>query len=181
MLYTIKASVFNLVFDELQKLNELRNDQYSLLILGGGHQTKQFYKNLGKDHDVELLWRGWSGPKWSKIFSFIPGQAGLIRVKNIDRLHELHDAIGERSTCRLYFLPRKKSSLIIDAIRSNYWRMVDPKHNNDINESLKDYFVLETFYDISQENTAQDLYRIKIEYGEKIDQNIKNVLLKFHH
>jgi len=176
----IKASVFNRIFKELQQLDEIRNDKFSILILGGGHKTKRFYRELEKDHDVELLWRGWSGPRWSKVFSFIPGQAGLIKLKNVNRLLEIHDLVGEQSTCRLYYLPIGKSSLLIDSIRSNYWKSIDSQHAEDITSKLDNYFILETFYDLSQDNVGQDLYRIQVEYGDETNQKIKDVLVKFN-
>ncbi len=60
-----------------------------LLILG--NQTKKAIRTLPNFVEgINLLWDGWSGPKWMKyIFFFMAGHAGLYKFSDNEKLKDL--------------------------------------------------------------------------------------------
>jgi hypothetical protein len=111
---------YHLVDTILDKLTgyALTTDQ-EILIHGEGSQTRYFYRQLQTDKDVEVLWTGWSGPWWTFPLSFIPGQAGLVKVKNKNRLKELFLLIGEMSYCSLYMVDQITAIKINEVVKKN--------------------------------------------------------------
>ena len=63
----------------------------SVYLLVLGNQTKKAIETL-PDHvsGIELLWSGWFGPKWMKLFSyFAAGYGGVFKFLDRSRLKEL--------------------------------------------------------------------------------------------
>lgn len=163
---------------ELQNCEELKKPEFSVLIFGQGDQTRSFYRNLRKDNDVELFWTGWSGPNWMRIISFIPGQAGILKIKNLDRLKEIYENVGELSYCGLYYLPKKKATELIGSIKSNHWEFQTQKKIVDILKNTTDFFTLNTVFDYHAGEKDGELYNIDLNYGENLNENLKRILMK---
>lgn len=157
---------------------EIIDSDFSILIFGQGSQTRSFYRNLRNDSDVELFWTGWSGPKWMRIISFIPGQAGILEIKNIDRLKELYENVGELSYCGLYYLPKNKATELVKAIKSNHWEFQTQKKIVEILKEETDFFTLNTVFDYHGGERDGELYHIDLNYGENLNENIKRILIK---
>lgn len=97
---------------------QLNLNEYDLLLYGGGGQRKSFYNNLREDSEIEILWTGWCGPKWSSFLSFIPGQAGLLKVLNQGRLKTLYEDLASHSVSDLYYVPKALTEKIRQAVVS---------------------------------------------------------------
>jgi len=104
------------ILEELSTSGKLNLNDYDLLLYGGGGQSKSFYNNLSKDPEVEILWTGWCGPKWSSFLSFIPGQAGLLKVLKQDRLKSLYEDLASQSVSDLYYVPKPLTEKIKQAV-----------------------------------------------------------------
>ena len=162
----------------MQNVSELRNPEFSIIIFGQGSQTRGFYRNLRNDSDIELFWTGWSGPKWVKIISFIPGQAGILQLKNIDRLKEIYEDVGALSYCGLYYLPKNKATELIKAVKSNYWDYQSQKKIIEILKGESDFFTLNTDFDYHGGEKDGEIFHIDINFGDKLNENIKRTLIK---
>jgi len=104
------------ILEDLSTPGKLNLNDYDLLLYGGGGQSKSFYNNLSKDPEVEILWTGWCGPKWTSFLSFIPGQAGLLKVLNQGRLKTLYEDLASHSVSDLYYVPKALTGKIKQAI-----------------------------------------------------------------
>ncbi len=129
------------ILDELLDCLQIR-DKYRILIFGQGAKTKSFYKNLKLEKDIEVLWTGWLWSGWTLILSFIPGQSGLIRLKNTNRLKELYYEIGAQSFCALCFVDSKTENEML--------RRIAHKHKaklSDLIENSENSFILDVDFD----------------------------------
>src|SRR5688500_16798491 len=90
----IEVSELNAILSFLTTSTEIDLENFDFLIYGGGGQGKKFYRDLAKDKELEILWTGWSGPKWTSFLSFIPGQAGLIKLLKQSRLKTLFEDLA---------------------------------------------------------------------------------------
>ena len=106
------------ILEALSTPGQLNLNEYDLLLYGGGGQSKSFYNNLREDSEIEILWTGWCGPKWSSFLSFIPGQAGLLKVLNQGRLKTLYEDLASQSVSDLYYVPKKLTEEIRQAVMS---------------------------------------------------------------
>ena len=149
----------------------LTNDKYQVLIYGQGSQPKSFYRKLKLEKDIELLWTGWSGPTWTLIFSFIPGQSGLVRLKNKKRLKEFYEDIGAQSFCTLCFVDKETEDEIIDRVTKK-----DKREIHELIESSESNFMLDIDFDYHGGQRDRELV-YKIAYvGQKVDPTIVKLL-----
>jgi len=126
-----------------------------------------------------LFWTGWCGPKWMWIISFIPGQAGILELKNIDRLKEIYENVGELSYCGLYFLPKNKASELVSSVKSNIWKFQTQKKIMTILKGENNFFTLNTDFDYHGGERDGEIFHIDINFGDNLNENIKRVLTKF--
>jgi hypothetical protein len=147
----------------------LKLDDYDLLIYGGGGQSKSFYNNLSKDPGVEILWTGWSGPKWSSFLSFIPGQAGLLKVLKQDRLKTLYEDLASHSVSDLYYVPKALTEKIRQAV------VVAPSSHDSkqILESEKSFVFLQCEMDETVMSNGEENYFFNIAIGPKLPDPVK--------
>jgi hypothetical protein len=73
---------------------------------------------LRSDPEIEILWTGWCGPKWTSFLSFIPGQAGLVKVLNQSRLKPLYEDLASHSVSDLCYVPKDFTEMIKQAVNS---------------------------------------------------------------
>lgn len=89
---------------QLLDSNQLRDPKCSVYIQGHGAQHLFYYWFFGHSPDVELVWSGFSGPSFLAFVSlFIPGHAGLVKVKNLDKLTVHYDSLSSNSMSTLHF------------------------------------------------------------------------------
>jgi hypothetical protein len=157
----------------LEKLTDysLTNDKYQILIYGQGGRPKSFYRKLKSETDIELLWTGWSGPKWTLIFSFIPGQSVLIRLKNKKRLKEFYNDIGAQSFCGLCFVDKDGENEIIRRIT-----IKDEKEIYELIETSESNFMVNIDFDYhGGQKDGEIVYKIAY-VGQKVDPIIVKLL-----
>jgi hypothetical protein len=114
------------ILEALSAPGTLNLYDYDLLVYGGGGQSRSYYNNLRNDTEVEILWTGWCGPKWTSFLSFIPGQAGLVKVLKPTRLKPLFEDLASHSVSDLYYVPKQLTAKILNAVRE-YPTSHDPK------------------------------------------------------
>jgi hypothetical protein len=144
-------------------------DDYDLLIYGGGGQSKSFYNNLSKDPGVEILWTGWSGPKWSSFLSFIPGQAGLLKVLKQDRLKTLYEDLASHSVSDLYYVPKALSEKIKQSV------MTAPS-SHDSKKTLENemsFIYIQCEMDETVVSNGVENFLIDIAMGPELSQEVK--------
>jgi hypothetical protein len=153
----------------------LNLDDYDLLIYGGGGQSKSFYNNLSKDPGVEILWTGWSGPKWSSFLSFIPGQAGLLKVLKQDRLKTLYEDLASHSVSDFYYVPRELTGKILNAVRE-YPTSHDPKKvlKNEIS-----FLFMQCEMDETVITNNQECYLFDVAMGPDLSGDLKALFQVF--
>lgn len=158
------------ILDELTDFS-ISNDKYQILIYGQGSQPRSFYKNLKSEKDIEVIWTGWSGPTWTLIFSFIPGQSGLVKLKNKKRLKEFYNDIGAQSYCGLCFVDKITEEEIIRRVTNN-----DKKEIHDLIENSQDNFMLDIDFDYhGEQRDGEVVYKIAF-LGQKVDLRIEKLL-----
>lgn len=156
----------------LDKLTDysLANEKYQVLIFGKGGQPRSFYRQLKLEKDIEVLWTGWSGPTWTLIFSFIPGQSGLVKLKNRKRLKEFYSGIGAQSFCGLYFVDKDTESKILSHV-INGQREID----NLIENSEENFMIDMDLDDHGGQRDGEVVYKIAV-VGRKVDPAIVALL-----
>jgi len=160
------------VIKTLPDLQSIYSADHSILIYGMGGQPKSFYRDLQNNADIELLWTGWSSKVWwTYLLSFIPGQSGLVKVLNRQRLGKLFLDIGEQSMCALYFIPNNLVTPILQEIKLN-------REKADIESLLKgqdNYFLLTVYFDTAEEINSHKYYR-KCILADNLPKEIKQTL-----
>ena len=159
----------------LPSLSAIHSTEQTILIHVSGGETRSFFRSLKQYKDIQLLWTGWMGKSWwSYIFSFIPGQAGLIKVLNRKLVDVLYQKVGRRSFSGLYFIPNSKSDQFLEAVRTK-------KEHDQFEEILKDegnYFLLMVDFDYWPGNPKADLFYRDVTLGNNLDEEIRKVLLR---
>ena len=166
---------YDLIDPILDRLTEyfLVNLKQDIIIHGQGSQTRSFYKQLRLDKDIELIWTAWCGPWWTLPLSFIPGQAGLVRLKNRKRLKEIFLLIGEMSFCSVYFLSRNNSERVITNITTKRKAAETAK---EIVEKSKNDLIVEFDLDYHGGQRDGEIAFARIVTGTEISERFVNDL-----
>lgn len=144
---------------------------YDLLVYGGGGQSRSYYNNLNKDPEVEILWTGWSGSKWTSFLSFIPGQAGLLKVFKQSRLKPLYEELASHSVSDLYYVPKALTEKIKQAVISG-----PSSHDSKmILRNERDFFYLQSEMDQTAIINGEACYFFDIAIGQKLPEEVKAV------
>ncbi len=169
---TIAVSEFELMLNEIVHAKALDLASCDLLVYGGGGMDNSFYRNLVKNKSYELLWTGWSGPKWSSIFSFIPGQAGLVKIDNPSELIELYLDLAAYSVSEIIYLPKILTEKVTTEIREKTWLANFEKFvKNEPNSFL---LTSETDETINENGTEKYLYDYLI--GDQLNSALKDII-----
>lgn len=168
----IEIQVLENMLAALSKLNAINSADFTLIIHGMGSQARSFYRKLRTNESVEVIWSGWCSKMWwSYLFSFIPGQAGLVKVLDRKKLDSLYLEIGSQSMCGLYFVPNEKVELIIDKVITK--RSFDV---SDILEDEKNYFLLVVDFDYRSETRDGEVYYSDFIVGDNVDEEVRKLL-----
>ena len=169
----IEIAVMENIIETLPQLKAIHDPSYSILIHGMGGQPRSFYRDIRQNNDVELLWTDWIGKSWwSYIFSFIPGQAGLINVLSRSRLDKLYEEIGAMSYCGLYFIPKYKLNEILETVQ------MKDNHIEEIMKGEPNYFLLEVDFDYFPKDKNAALFYRRVIMGENLDEKIRETLIR---
>jgi hypothetical protein len=142
---------------------------YDLLVYGGGGQSKSYYKDLSNDPEVEILWTGWCGAKWMSFLSFIPGEAGLVKVLNQSRLKSLFEDLASHSVSALYYVPKELTEKIKQAAisRPSSYRA------EKILENETSFFYLQAEMDETVLTNGRECYLFDIAVGSNLPHDLK--------
>jgi len=163
----VEEKVVEHTLDQLSGSEALAGSGYVILIYGQGAQTRSFYKKLKSDPDVDVLWTGWRGPKWLAFLSFIPAQAGLVRLNNLKKLKAVFQSVGELSVCSLMIVRVSKAQDIIKAIKSSSRNIDAEKFFSE----RDDYLYYEVNDDYGYEGHEDIVYQV-LSYGSAFDKTI---------
>lgn len=159
------------ILEALSAAGTLNLYDYDLLVYGGGGQSRSYYNNLSNDTEVEILWTGWCGPKWTSFLSFIPGQAGLIKVLKPSRLKSLFEDLASHSVSDLYYVPKALTQRIKQAVISG-----PSSHNSKtILENEMSFLYLQSEMDQTVMRNGQELFLFDLNMGPTLTENIKNL------
>ena len=168
----IETHVLENMLEALSKLKAISSTDFTLLVHGMGSQTRSFYRALNTNESVEVIWSGWcSKVWWSYLFSFIPGQAGLVKVLDRKRVDLLYQEIGAQSMCGLYFVPNASVESIV--------RQVIDERSFDISDipmDEKNYFLLVVDFDYRSKTRDGEVYFRDFIIGDNVDDEIKKLL-----
>jgi hypothetical protein len=121
---TIEVKEYEQMVKAISNSNLIALEDFDLLLYGGGGRDKKFYLDLKGNTKCEVLWTGWSGPKWSSLFSFIPGQAGLIKVLEMNLFEELYYELAAHSVSDVIYVPKELTQEIVTEVKEK-----NNKHN----------------------------------------------------
>jgi hypothetical protein len=171
----IEVDLMENIIHELPNTDEIYNESFTIYIHGMGGQARSFYRRLQDNKDVELIWFGWSSNVWwTYIFSFIPGQAGLVKIINRNRLDQLYIDIGAMSLCGLYYFSSYKEQEIIDQVKKDPNGLNIPK----ILEKETNYFLLEVDFDYHGGDKDGEVFYRTLYYGDQLNENLKRILTR---
>ena len=146
-------------------------ENFDFLVYGGGGQTKKFYRDLAMDKEVEILWTGWPGPRWTSFLSFIPGQAGLVRLLKQTRLKSLFVDLAVLSASYLYYVPKSITRKIsTDVAKAPY-----SHHPSKVLESEKQYLFMEVEMDDTITRKSKEYYVFDYGIGVDTKSDIQNL------
>lgn len=161
------------ILKTLPTLKAIHSSEHSILIHIMGGQTRSFFKELKQNKAMEVLWTDWIGKSWwSYVFSFIPGQAGLIRVLDRNRLDHLIEELRGMSYCGVYFIPNHKAAAILEEVKQ--------KDDNILKvlESETDFFILNIDFDYYPADRDAMLYHRYVVTGNNLNEEIKRIITR---
>ncbi|HYF68773.1 MAG TPA: hypothetical protein VD884_11600 [Ohtaekwangia sp.] len=157
------------ILEALSAPGTLNLHDYDLLVYGGGGQSRSYFNNLSNDTEVEILWTGWCGPKWTSFLSFIPGQAGLVKLLKPTRLKPLFEDLASHSVSDLYYVPKALTERIKQAVISG-----PSSHDfKKILESEMSFLYLQCEMDETVMRNDEECYLFDIAIGQKLPDNVK--------
>ncbi|GAB3203573.1 hypothetical protein ABID22_002121 [Pontibacter aydingkolensis] len=168
----IEIKEYEKMLSEISLSESIDLNNYDLLLYGGGGQSKSFYRNLQQNSDYQVLWTGWAGPKWSSILSFIPGQAGLIKVVNQQAFKELYYKLAAYSVSEVLYVPKSLTLEIVDDVRKKNWKIKFEKFIDKASES----FLLTSEADEAVDEKGKGMYFIDYCFGEKVSTVLKDIV-----
>ena len=170
---TIEVNDYEEMLREISTSIEIDLDNYSLLIFGSG-QNKKFFSELKSNPNYEVLWSGWFGPKWTRIFSFIPGQAGLVRVLKQEAFYELYHEMAAYSVSDVIYIEKAFMEELVNQVKTNAWRV------NFESFTKKDTraFVLTSEANDSITKNGKEMFYYNYEFGFDLNQLIKDIITR---
>ncbi|WP_439881567.1 hypothetical protein ACSX1A_00120 [Pontibacter sp. MBLB2868] len=168
----IEIKEYEKMLEEISVSESIELNNYDLLLYGGGGQSKKFYKNLQQNLDCQVLWTGWSGPNWSAIFSFIPGQAGLIKILNQQAFKELYYELAAYSVSEVLYVPKLLTPEIINEVRKKTWRTKFELFIDKAPES----FLLTSEADEALDEKGKGMYFFDYCFGKKASKVLKDII-----
>ncbi|TPE46418.1 hypothetical protein [Pontibacter mangrovi] len=168
----VEIKEYEKMLEEISESKSIDLDNYDLLLYGGGGQSKSFYRNLQQNSNCQVLWTGWAGPKWSSIFSFIPGQAGLIKILNQQAFKELYYELAAYSVSEVLYVPKFLTPEILNEVRKKTWKTKFELFIDKAPES----FLLTSEADEAVDEKGKGVYFIDYFLGEKASKVLKDIV-----
>lgn len=168
----IEIKEYEQMLNEISVSESIDLNNYDLLLYGGGGLSKSFYKKLQGNSDCQVLWTGWSGPKWFAIFSFIPGQAGLLKVVNQQAFKELYYDLAAYSVSEVLYVPKSMTPEIVNEVRKKTWRT---KFEAFIDRA-PDSFLLTSEADEAIDKKGKGMYFFDYYFGKETSKALKDLI-----
>jgi hypothetical protein len=169
---TIEVKQYEEMLKAIGRSNLIAFENFELLLYGGGGQDKKFYSDLRQNTKCEVLWTGWSGPKWSSIFSFIPGQAGLIKVLDMNVFEELYYELAAHSVSDVIYVPKELSQEIIADVKEKTWRA----NFESFVKRVPNSFVLTSEADETVEENGKEMYFYDYAFGSELSHLLRDII-----
>ena len=170
----IDADLIESIIKELPNLTDIHSDKHSLLIHGMGGQTRNFYSNLRTSTELELLWSGLSSNVWwTYLLSFIPGQAGLTKILNRNKLDQHYIEIGAQSMCGLYFIPNELANGVLEEVKRN--RALDIEN---LLNGYANFFTLTIDFDYNGGERDGKIYYYELTLGDELPNQLERTLTR---
>lgn len=167
----ISADLKETIIKTLPNIPAIHSTDHSILFHIMGGQTRSFFNELKKRRDLEVLWTGWIGKSWwSYIFSFIPGQCGLLRIIDRKRLDVLIEELGEMSYCGIYFIPNNKVENVLQQVE------LKTDGLEEIFKAESDYFLLEIDFDYNGGDKDGEVFYRRVTWGDTLDGELQKTL-----
>lgn len=120
------------------------------------------------------MWTGWSGPKWSSIFSFIPGQAGLLKVLDKKQFQDQYYELAAYSVTDAIYIPKNRTEEIRSEVMKETWRANFEKFVRF--EPISFLLFSEADETINQNGKAMYIYDYC--FGSELSEELKKVILR---
>lgn len=171
---TIEVNDYEKMLKEISASNELDFDNFDLLIYGGGGQDKKYYSELRTNLKYELLWTGWSGPKWAKFLSFIPGQSGLIRILEQSAFYDLYYELAASSVSDVIYVRKELTEKIIEQVKKNTWKV----NFESITENELNSFVLTSEANETIKKKGKEMFLYDYSFGSELNQTLQDIIIR---
>jgi hypothetical protein len=168
----ISVTKIESILEALSTPGKLNLNDYDLLLYGGGGQSKSFYNNLSEDPEIEILWTGWCGPKWTSFLSFIPGQAGLLKVLNQGRLKTLYEDLASHSVSDLYYVPKA----LTEEIKQSVVSAPSSHDSKKILQNAASFIYIQCEMDETVISNGDECYLFDVAIGQELPDEIKTLL-----
>ncbi|MCK7590745.1 hypothetical protein M0G43_09180 [Subsaxibacter sp. CAU 1640] len=169
---TIEVNDYEKMLKEISATNALDFEKHDLFIFGSGGQDRKFYSELRTNPKYEVLWSGWSGPKWTKFLSFIPGQAGLVRILDQSSFYELYNELAVYSVSDAIYLRKQLTDELTQQVKNktssiNFESFLE-------NEPISSVLTSETNDTLIENGKEKFLYEYI--FGRELNQSLKNMI-----
>ncbi len=169
---TIEVSEYEQMLDEISASDSLDLETFDLLLYGGGGQDKNFYNRIKTNKNFELLWTGWPGPKWLSILSFIPGQAGLLKILDKKEFKEVYYELAAHSVSDVIYVPKGLTEEIVSEAKQKTWRS---NFEKIINNEPNSFFLTSEADETISEN-GNEMYFYDYYLGSDLDNRLKGII-----
>jgi hypothetical protein len=158
--------------EELLASTELTDPDFVVYFHGHGCRTRLFYWWLRLKPNVEVKWSGWSGPWWLYFLSFLPGQAGLVKMKSPLNWQEIYNRMSSLSMISIYFFPKSLEGNLVSTVRRNRTPFIRTRMFADCSEFL----TVTVDYDFHGGERDGEVFYTRIEYGEKLRLGLQRLV-----
>ncbi|MDN5216023.1 hypothetical protein QQ020_28350 [Fulvivirgaceae bacterium BMA12] len=169
---TIEVRDYEEMLKEINISEFIDLNNHDLLIYGGGGQDRKFYSDLKTNPKCEVLWTGWSGPKWSAIFSFVPGQAGLVKILEQSAFKDIYYELAAHSVSDVIYVPKDLTESVQVEASERTWRA----RFESFTEKAPNSFLLTSEADETVIEDGKEMYFYDYYFGSEIIQGLRNII-----
>lgn len=98
----------------------------------------------------------------------------MLELQNRKRLSEFYQLIGEMSSSTFYYLPNEITIRLKNS-KSKFDNFLE-KNILKLLENTNDYLLFHTDFDYNGQEIDGEVYRIDINYGDRLNNELKQVL-----
>ena len=125
-------------------------------------QDMKFFGRVGQDQNGQ------------KILSFIPGQAGLVRILEQSSFHELYYELAAYSVSEAIYIRKELTEELTAQVKNKTWRM---NFESFTEKELKS-FVLTSEADETITENGREKYYYNYVFGPELNKSLKNIITR---